>query len=175
MKVAILLPGYCDSPDYLHMVTFEKRLKELGYTVEKVGPCNLWKTGNTQNYSITNYLKQVEEVVKSYKNQNPEEILLVGHSMGAFTSIIAGNRIKDVTKIVALCPAANRKYTDDEWKKNKTRTSIRDLPNNPQETRTLSIPYSFVEDGFQYSAADEVKTLNKPIMIFIALNDNWFV
>ena len=91
--------------------------------------------------------------------------------MGAFTSIIAGNRIKDVTKIVALCPAADRKYFDDEWKKQKVKISTRDLPNNSQETRTFSIPYSFVEDGLQYSAANEVKTINKPIMIFIALND----
>lgn len=31
MKVALLLPGYLDSPDYLHMQTFSKRLSELGY------------------------------------------------------------------------------------------------------------------------------------------------
>jgi hypothetical protein len=33
MKLAILLPGYLDSPDYLHMSVFSKRLIELGFEV----------------------------------------------------------------------------------------------------------------------------------------------
>jgi hypothetical protein len=38
MKVALLLPGYLDSPDYLHMMTFENMLKELGFVVERLDP-----------------------------------------------------------------------------------------------------------------------------------------
>lgn len=171
MKLALLLPGYLDSPDYLHMKTFEKRLKELGYVVERLDPCNLWETGDIQNYSVTNYLKQITEVVDSYKNQSPEEVLLVGHSMGAFMSIIAGNRIKEVTKIVSLCPPPDRKYTDDEWKKGGIKQSTRELPENPQKARTFDVPYSFVEDGVKYSAVEDVKNIDKPLMIFIALDD----
>lgn len=33
MKIAVLLPGYLDSPDYLHMKFFDTRLTRLGYTV----------------------------------------------------------------------------------------------------------------------------------------------
>ena len=61
MKLALLLPGYLDSPDYLHMKTFEKGLKKLGYTTERLDPCDLWKTGDVKNYTITNYLKQIQE------------------------------------------------------------------------------------------------------------------
>ena len=170
MKLALLLPGYLDSPDYLHLKIFETRLVELGYTVERLDPCDLWKTGDTTNYTITNYIKQVKKMVQSYKNQNPEEILLVGHSMGAFVSIIAGNRIKEVTKIVALCPPPDRKYSDREWKTDKSRTSKRDLPNNSQEFIIFEVPYTFVEDGTKYSAKNEIKEIHKPIMIFIHSN-----
>jgi pimeloyl-ACP methyl ester carboxylesterase len=171
MKLALLLPGYLDSPDYLHMKTFEKRLKELSYTVERLDPCNLWKTDDVNNYSITNYIKQVKERVDVYKDQNPEEIILIGHSMGGFTAIIVGNRINEVTKIVSLCPPPDRHGSLEEWKGTGFRHSKRDLPEDPKKFRIFDIPYSFAEDGLQYSALEEVKKSHKSLMIFIALDD----
>ena len=171
MKLALLLPGYLDSPDYLHMRTFEKRLKELGYTTERLDPCNLWKTDDLRHYSMTNYLKQIEESVSFYTPQKPLEIILIGHSMGGFVSIIAGNRIKEVTKIVSLCAPPDRIQAADRWLGAKIAHSERDLPDNPQKIRMFDVPYSFAEDGFQYVASEEIKKIHKPIMIFIALED----
>ena len=171
MKLALLLPGFLDSTDYLHMKTFEKRLKELGYTTERLDPCNLWETGDIKNYSITNYLKQIRERVLFYKNQNPEEIVLVGHSLGGFVSIIAGSRINEVTKIVSLCSPSDRVKSAEKWKNQKFLHSERNLANDPQKFRVFDVPYSFAEDGLQYSAAEEVKKIHKPLMIFIALED----
>lgn len=171
MKLALLLPGFLDSPDYLHMITFEKRLRELGYTTERLDPCGLWKTGNIKNYSITNYVNQIRKIVDSYKSKKPKEIVLIGHSMGGFVSIIAGSRIKEVTKIISLCSPPNRIGSAADWNGKEYRHSERDLPNNPQKFRAFDVPYSFAEDGLQYSAVEEVKTIYKPIMIFIALDD----
>ncbi len=172
MKLALLLPGYLDSPDYLHMKIFEKGLKKLGYTVERLDPCNLWGTGNLQNYTITNYIKQIKDRVELYRQMSPTEVVLIGHSMGAFTSIIAGNRIKEVTKIVSLCPPPDRHRSEAEWKNHGGfRHSERDLPDNPKKTRAFDVPYSFAKDGLQYSTCDEVKNIHKPLMVFIALND----
>jgi esterase/lipase len=170
MKIALLLPGYLDSPDYLHMITFEKRLREMGYTTERLDPCNLWKTGDINNYSITNYLEQIKERVSFYKKQSPEEILLIGHSMGGFMSIIAGGRISEVTKIVSLCSPPDRKHVIKKWE-NKYKHSERDLPDYPKKFRAFDVPYSFAEDGLQYSACDEVRNIHKPLMIFIASDD----
>jgi len=171
MKLAILLPGYLDSPDYLHIRTFEKRLKELGYTVERLDPCNLWKTGNVKNYTITNYIHQIADRVNVYKNKDLEEVVLIGHSLGAFVAIIAGNRIKGVTKIVSLCSVADRIGSSLNWEGKEFRHSERDLPNNPKKFRVFDIPYTFAEDGMQFSAMEEVKKIHKSIMIFIALED----
>ena len=142
MKLALLLPGYLDSPDYLHMRTFEKRLKELGYTTERLDPCNLWKTDDLRHYSMTNYLKQIEESVSFYTPQKPLEIILIGHSMGGFVSIIAGNRIKEVTKIVSLCAPPDRIQAADRWLGAKIAHSERDLPDNPQKIRIDLLPIS---------------------------------
>lgn len=171
MRLALLLPGYLDSPDYQHLMIFEKRLKELRYVVERLDPCHLWETGDVNNYSITNFIRQIREIVEFYKKQEPQEVVLIGHSMGAFTAIIAGSRIEGVTKIVALCPPPDRYGSAKEWKGAGLRRSIRELPNDPTQHRTFDVPYSYVEDGLQYSARDEVKNLHKPLMIFIALDD----
>lgn len=170
MKVALLLPGYLDSPDYLHLVTFEKRLKELGYSVERLDACNLWKTGDVENYTTTNFIKQIKERVDYYESQNPEEIVLIGHSNGAFTAILAGARIPEVTKIVSLCPPPNKEGSEHKWV-NGVRVSKRDLPNDPTKFREFAIPASHIKDALKYSAIEDVKEIHKPIMIFIALDD----
>lgn len=171
MKVALLLPGYLDSPDYSHLKTFDKRLSELSYIVERLDACHLWETGDVANYNVTNFIEQIKERVLFYHGKNAEEITLIGHSMGAFTAIIAGSRIPEVTKIVSLCPPPDRKGSIAKWNSSGIRTSKKDLPNNPEQYREFPIPYSYVEDGLQYSARDEVKKIDKPLMIFIALDD----
>lgn len=171
MKIALLLPGYLDSPNYLHMQTFEKGLGKLGYTVEILDPCLLWETGNIENYSVSNYLKQMEERVSFYESSGSEEIILVGHSMGGFMAIVAGSRIAAITKIISLCPPADREYSDEDWPKGTVRISKRELPTDSQTFREFRVPYYFVVDGRQYSAIQDVKNIHKPLMIFIALED----
>jgi len=172
MKLALLLPGYLDSPDYLHMLTFEKKLKNMGYLVERIDPCDLWNGGGKpEKYTITNYINQIENRVNYYKKQTPKEVILIGHSLGAFVALIAGNRIKAVTKIVSLCSAADRIGSALNWKGKKNRHSTRELPNNSDRFREFDIPDTFAKDGMQYSAVKEVRKIHKPLMIFIALND----
>lgn len=171
MKLALLLPGFLDSPNYLHLRLFEKRLNELGYITERIDFCDLWKGGDIRDYTITNCLKQIRERVEFYKEQNFEEVVLIGHSMGAFMSIIAGSRIEGVTKIVSLCSPPDRKGSEKKWVNKGPRISKRDLPDNPSEFREFAVPYSYVEDALQYSAEEEVKIIYKPLMIFIALED----
>lgn len=171
MKVALLLPGYLDSPDYLHLITFEKGLIDLGYTVERLDLGDLWKTGDPKNYTVSHFIEQIKARIDYYKPQNPEEILLLGHSRGAFTAIIAGNRIEEVSKIISLCPPPDIKGSVKKWLNQGNRTSKRDWPNKPTEYREFSIPYAYVEDSLKYSAVKEVENLHKPLMILIALND----
>lgn len=171
MKLALLLPGYLDSPDYLHLRMFEERLQQLGYTVERLDACHLWETGKVEDYTVTNFIEQIRERVEFYKDQQPDEVLLLGHSMGGFTALVAGNRIPKVTKIIALCPPPDRKGSVQKWGDRGVRVSKREMPNNPEQVREFAIPFSYVEDGLQYSAVEEVKGIDKPLMIFIALDD----
>ena len=171
MKVAFLLPGYIESPDYFHLKFFDKRITELGYTVERLDLGDLWKTGDASKYTITNFIDQISKRVTFYKQQNPEEIILIGHSRGALTAIIAGSRIEGVSKIVALCSPVDVKSSAHKWKNKAPRVSEKDLPDNPKKYRQFSIPWNYVKDSLKYSVINEVKNLKKPLMIFISLDD----
>lgn len=171
MKVALLLPGYLDSPDYLHMKIFERRLKQLGYVVERIDPCNLWSSGDVSNYSVTNYIKNIKNRIDFYKDQEPEEILLIGHSLGGFTSILAGNKFPEVSKIVALCPPSSIEGLAKKWQGKSSRVSKRDLPDDKTNFREFDIPQTFVEDALKFSAIEAVRNIKKPLMIFIGMED----
>jgi pimeloyl-ACP methyl ester carboxylesterase len=133
-------------------LTFEKRLTELGYIVERLDACHLWETGDVKNCTITNFLKQIEERVRFYQDENAEEIVVIGHGMGGFTAIIAESRIRGITKIVSLCPPPDRIGSEKEWRGGQFRQSERDLPEDTGRSRSFDVPYSFAEDGLQYSA-----------------------
>ena len=171
MKLALLLPGYLDSPDHLHMIIFEKMLLGQGYTVKRLDPCNLWETGDTNNYNVTNYLKTIRDTIDSYKSQNIDELVLIGHSLGGFVAMVAGARFAEVTKIIALCPPFSVAMSNGNLDESGARHSKRDLPTDKSKFREFVVPKSFIEDRMQYSTIDEVKNLNKPVMILIALDD----
>ncbi len=172
MKIALLLPGFLDSPDYLHLRTFDSRLRKLGYQTEKLDPANLWNGGNISDYSVTNYLSLVKDRVNHHLHEKPGDIILIGHSLGAMVAIIAGNRIPEVTRIVALCPPPDLRLLAAKWQGQKYKTSVRDLPDSPQKSRSFAVPDDFIKDGLQYSAVEEAGRINKPFMIFIAQKDN---
>jgi len=171
MKLAILLPGYIDSPDYLHFIVIQKGLQKLGYKVVRLDPCGLWGGGDASRYSITNYLKDIKDVIDKSKGEDVTEIILVGHSIGGFVSIIAGEKYKEVSKVIALCPPAEFDNPPIKWDNNGYRISERDLPEDSKKKRVFRIPVSFAYDSFTYNAAETVKRIEKPLMILIALED----
>lgn len=171
MKLAILLPGFLDSPDYLHLITIEKGLQALGYTVVRLDPCNLWSKGDIHDYSITNYLKDIRKVIDEYADKNLADLILVGHSVGGFVSIIAGERYPEVTKIVSLCPPAGFDNPPIKWKGEEYRIAHRDLPTDSAKSREFKVPVAFAYDSFKYDAITAIKNIVNPLMIFIALED----
>lgn len=171
MKLALLLPGYLDSPDYLHMKTFESGLLKMSYTVVRLDPCHLWETGNINNYSITNYIAHIKKIIDSYKKLDLQEVILIGHSLGGFVAIVAGSKFSKVTKIVALCSPPDRIGSAQDWNGKEYRHGKRELPDNPHKFREFDVPFSFAQDGIQYSAVESVKHMHKPLMLFMAIDD----
>lgn len=170
MKLALLLPGYIESPDYRHLVVIDNKLKDLGYTTLRVDPCNLWQSGEVQNYTTTNYINQVKGIVEQYLPQGLEEIILIGHSLGSLVALEVGNIYEKVTKIVCLCPPIYLDRSDHKWV-NGWRISKKDLPNKPEEFREFAVPRSYVEDRRQYSMINALRDTKKPFVIIAGEDD----
>ncbi len=171
MKFALLLPGYLDSPDYLHFKIFKNGLEDMGYEVYPLDACHLWKENNESTYNITNYISHIGKILDEQENKNYEEIILIGHSLGGAIAIIAGEKYKQVTKIVSLCSPVNFEHHLEKWNGRQKKISLRDLPDNPTKIRKFHIPRNFALDAQQYSVIKKIKSLKKPTMIFIGLQD----
>lgn len=170
LKLALLLPGYVESPDYRHLVVIDSLLTTMGYTVIRVDACHLWQTGDGQNYTTTNYINQVKKIVESYLTRKPTEIVLVGHSLGSLVALQVGNAYQQIVKIICLSPPVHLDKSDHKWV-NGFRISKKDLPDRPSEFREFTIPYSFVEDRKQYSMSGSLKNNKKSLLIIMGEDD----
>ena len=170
MKLALLLPGYLESPDYHHLVVIDDSLTKLGYTVLRVDPCGLWQTRDTSYYLTTNYISQVTGIINSYKEQKPEEIILIGHSLGCLVALQIAAVVPQITKVVCLSPPSSLDKSDHKWV-NGYRTTKKDVPGNSEEFTEFTIPYSFTEDRKQYSMIDSFNGCQKPILTIMGEDD----
>lgn len=171
MKLALLLPGYLESPEYQHLLVIDTKLSSLGYKVLRIDPCLLWSTGIEQKYTLTNYIKQVEEIIESYRQYDLEDVVLVGHSLGASTAILVGVRSDIVTKVICLSPSLVLEKSRNKWGEDGVRLSKKDLPDNPSVYRDFSIPLSHYEDRKKYSVIDALGDFKKPMMFLFGLKD----
>ena len=131
----------------------------------------LWSTGDEQNYTLTNYIKQIEEILEPYKQNNPEEVVLVGHSLSASVAILVGAKSDVVTKVVCLSPTVILEKSRNKWGEDGTRLSKKDLPDNPSAFREFSVPLSHYEDRKEYSVYEAIKDFKKPILFLFGLKD----
>lgn len=170
MKLALLLPGYVESPDYHHLVVIDEHLTSLGYTTLRVDPCNLWQTGDGQHYSTTGYINQVKDIVTSYLPQKTTEIILVGHSLGCIVALMVGFLFDKVTKIVCLSLPASLGNSDHKWI-DGFRTSKKDLPDNPTSFRNFAVPVSFTTDRKHCSIPFSLNNNQKPLLVIMGDED----
>lgn len=171
MKLALLLPGYLESPNYRHLVVIDEKLSGLGYEVKGVDPCGLWSTGDVKSYTLTNYIKQIKGIVDFYKKNEPEEVLLIGHSLGAAAAIIVGAEDTRVTKVVCLSPTVLLDKSREKWGESGIRCSKKDLPANPSLFREFCIPLSHLDDRKRYSVTDALLDLTIPTMFLFGSED----
>ncbi len=170
MKLAILIPGYLDSPEYTHLITLDKELTKFGYSVKRLDICNLWSGGKIEDYTLSNALTQLSNTIQQSLSDKPEEIILVGHSMGGLLSIVAGDKFEEVTKVIAICPPPDTLGMAGKWV-GEIRKSKRDLPEDSSKFREFEVPINYLSDSLKYSAVDSVKTLKHPLMILICMSD----
>jgi len=172
-KLAILCSGYLDSKNYRHLISLAETLSREGYTVVRFDSTGVWESdGNISDYTTTQYLEDIKNVIEYMLHQaSYKHILIGGHSRGGQVAILYAARDSRISLILAIMPSSKRttkmgqRYKD--WQKTGTSTSYRDLPDNKEQKREFHIPYSHAVDKDKYDVVEDVKKIKVPI-IFIA-------
>lgn len=172
-KLAILCSGYLDSKDYRHLTGLAEALNKEGYTVVRFDSTCVWESdGNISDYTTTQYLEDIKNVLEHMLHQaSYKHILIGGHSRGGQVAILYAARDPRISLVLAVMPSSKlttkmgQCYKD--WQKTGISTSYRDLPDNKKQKRVFHVPYSHAVDKDKYDVVEDVKKVKVPI-IFIA-------
>ena len=172
-QLAILCPGYLDSKDYKHLIKLAEALSVQGYTAVRFDPTGIWESqGNIADYTTTQYLEDIKNVLEYMLSQDVyEHILLGGHSRGGQLSLLYTARDPRISLVLGIMPSSRRTMIGqryEEWEKNGISLDYRELPNNKEKQKEFRVPFSHAEDSRnRYNVIEEVKLIKIPI-IFIA-------
>lgn len=173
-KLALVLPGKLDTKDYAHMRSHVDFLANKGFLAVSFDPPGTWESGGgIELYTMTNYLKAVDELIEYFGNK---PTFVMGHSRGATISTIVGARNEKVVAFAAVMSRFTRgiltKQDDMEWESRGYHVSMRDLPpGGGEKTKEFRIPYSFFEDQVGYDLTDEIASTIKPKLFFLGTKD----
>lgn len=174
-KLALVLPGKLDTKDYSHMQGHTEYLANKGYFALSFDPPGTWESpGDIKLYTMTNYLKAVDEVIKYYGNK---PTFIMGHSRGATIATIAGVRSKHTFAFAAVMSSFSKgsfqEESDKEWKKKGFAISRRDLPpGGGEKIIEFKLPYSFFEDQKKYDLTEDISSSTKPKLFILGKHDD---
>jgi len=165
-KIAIVLPGKFDSKDYANIKGHVDYLAQNGYLAISFDPPGTWESdGDISDYTMTNYIQAVEEVIVYFGNK---PTVAIGHSMGGSMAMFAAINNPNVIGFVAIMSPYKFDHLVDRI---ESAISKRDLPNNPKEERIYNVPKTFFEDVLKYNAVDGLMELKKPKLFISGDND----
>lgn len=173
-RLALCLPGFCDTKDYPDMQTCVDMLAHRGYYALSFDPPGTWQSaGDESDYTTTSYLQAITELIAHF---GPRPTLLIGKSMGGRMAQLSAKN-DAVIGFVSVVGAADSPAADveqEDWPTHPRHTPHRDLPNNPKQFRDFIIPYEFAVDAKQYNSLNELRGLTMP-KLYIAGRDDVLV
>ncbi len=174
-KLALILPGRLDTKDYPHMRSHVECLAKRGYFALSFDPPGTWKSpGSIQLYTMTNYLKAINELIEYFGNK---PTFIMGHSRGGSMAILAGINNPHVISFASVMstysyrPEIHGGYPDEQWKKDGYKIHKRDIPGKTNEFVEFKLPYAFLEDQIQYDMFTSLRESKKPKLFILGQHD----
>jgi dienelactone hydrolase len=159
-KLALVLPGRLDTKDYIHMTSHVDMLAKLGFYALSFDPPGSWESpGTLEDYSTTNYLKAVNEVIDTFNRPS----LLVGHSRGGAVSMLASRNPQVKAVVLAMANYGGAVDPGPSEIEGDYAVSYRDLP--PGTSRTAR-PKKF-------KPSEQLKNFNGPKLLICATYDQF--
>jgi pimeloyl-ACP methyl ester carboxylesterase len=174
-KFALVLPGKLDTKDYAHMKSHVEFLASKGFFALSFDPPGSWESpGDTSLYTMSNYLKAVDELIEHFGNK---PTFVVGHSRGGSIAMRAASQNQYITHFASIMsfysfkPDVHREYPHEQWKKDGFKVSRREVPNNPTATVEIRLPYSFLEEQITYDMTEDLQNSKKPKLFILGTKD----
>ena len=174
-KLALVLPGKLDTKDYSHMKSHVNYLASLGFFALSFDPPGTWESpGDISLYSMTNYLKSINELIKYYDNK---PTFVMGHSRGASMAIVASLKNPNITAFASVFSSLNASGSWERsdtklWKEQGYLLSKRDLPpGGGEKVKEFKIPYSFFIDQLKYNITEELSRSTKQKLFMLGKHD----
>ncbi len=162
MKRFLYLHGFASSVRSRKALFFERRLAELGVSVEVPDLAQ----GNFEHLTITGQLRVVEEAARG------EPITIVGSSLGGYLAALYAVVHPEVERLILLAPAFHFLET---WRARLTEEQLsawRKIGRVPVfhygEGRQMQIGYQLIEDASQYESCPNP---HQPALIFHGNHD----
>lgn len=173
-KLAILMPGRLDTKDYVNFTDHAVFLSKLGYFVVVPDPPFSWDSpGELANYTTSNYLQAVHELIDHFGNR---ETLLLGHSRGGAVAMLASTN-KAVKGLVLINAAyGNPSPPRPEEIQNGVLPEFRDLPPGnvrSEEKIRFDLPMTYFEDGAKHDPLGTLKSFSGAKLLVHATRDEF--
>jgi len=174
-KLAIVLPGRLDTKDYACFASHLEFMANKGFYGISFDPPGTWESpGGLELFTTTNYTKAVNEVIE-YFGSKPT--LLLGHSRGGATAVLAGCGNPAVVGIVTINESLGTSSPPDpETIRGDKYLDHRDLPPGTKKTSEqieFLVPLTYFDDGARYDDAEVLKTCTKPKLIISSKYDEF--
>ncbi|MFH1509232.1 MAG: alpha/beta fold hydrolase [bacterium] len=163
-----------------HITAMAKAFQKLKYTTIRYDARNTIgeSEGNDKYATITNYYKDLLDVIKWAKQQSfyEEPFCLVGHSLGSFcVAYYAENHPQKVKYLIPTSAVVSGKLIREsfstnalkEWK--QTGWWIRESHSKPGAI--IKLLWRFVEDAQKYNLLKKVKKLVMPTLLIVGSKD----
>ncbi len=170
-RLALVIPGWLDSKGFPHMIAHSKFMADHNFYAVSFDPPGTWDSpGGIELYSVTNYLKAINEVIEFYGNR---PTVIVGQSMGGRMALLSAAQNMNVIATASLMSTAVMNVSDLEkrqWKEDGYVTLTRDNP-LLASTKDFTLEYSYFEDASTYSVYDVTETLTIPKLMIAGTRD----
>jgi len=169
-KLALVLPGRLDTKDYPHMLSHVDYLANLGYLAITFDPPGTWESpGGIELYTMTNYLKAVNELIELFGNK---PTVLLGHSRGGSMAMLAGSLNDFVTHVICVMSKTAPSRIDEGRIVDDYVVSYRDMPFSDSENqKEFKLPLTYFADAETYNILENIKRCIKPKLFFLGRKD----
>lgn len=167
-----------DNKNSLHIIEYTKPFLDNDFVVIRFDTTNtFWESDwNFENATLTNYFKDLEDVIKWSSNQNfyKEKFILIWHSLWAISSALysQNNNSKILSLIMISSPInfelSKSTYSIEELKNwEKTWVLIEDW-----WSFQVKLKWSYMEDKKKYDLLKNTDKFTMPILIIAWEKDN---